>query len=101
MDISVQRQFPGPIEDQSTQARAINTRQAKTKVLVRSGETAVIGGVYQNDESFAKQRVPWLGSIPILGWLFKNKSISQNKNELLIFLTPRILAFRKKDQTPS
>ena len=101
MDISVQRQFPGPIEDAETKARAINSRQAKTKVLVRSGETAVIGGVYQNDESFSVQRIPWISQIPVLGWLFKNKSISRNKNELLIFLTPRILAFGEKDNNAS
>ena len=58
---------------------------------VTGPQTAVIGGVYQNDSTDTEQGVPYLREIPILGWLFKNKATTKSKNELLVFLTPRIL----------
>ncbi len=70
----------------------VNTRQARTKVLVKNGQTAVIGGIYQNDSTTFNTGVPLLKDLPILGWLFKSQSDKQIRNELLIFLTPRILA---------
>ena len=91
MDVSVQRQFPGAIEDETSLARGINSRSAKTKVLVQHGQTAVIGGIYNTTEGNTEIGVPGLKDIPILGWLFKSKSREKNKNELLIFLTPRIM----------
>lgn len=92
MDMDVIRQFAGPVAVESTQSRPINTRSAKTKVLVKNGETAVIGGIYQVDEANTESGVPVLKDIPVLGWLFKSQDKSKAKNELLIFLTPRILA---------
>jgi type IV pilus assembly protein PilQ len=59
--------------------------------MVRNGQTAVIGGIYQTDTNQTEARVPWLSDIPILGWLFKNRSTNNAKTELMIFLTPRIL----------
>ncbi len=70
----------------------IESRTAKTKIMVRNGQTAVVGGVYQSDMLEGSTGVPWLSSIPVLGWLFKNKSINNNKSELLVFLTPRIIS---------
>ncbi len=96
LDVDVKRQFPGAEADQITKARPINTRSAKTKVLVPNGQTAVIGGIYQSDETESTTGVPGLKDIPVLGWLFKSKSTTKTKNELLIFLTPRIL--NAKDQ---
>jgi type IV pilus assembly protein PilQ len=72
-------------------APSIDKREAITKVLVRSGQTAVIGGVYQNDTIDTEGGVPWLREIPVLGWLFKTQQKQKTKNELLVFLTPRIL----------
>ncbi len=92
MELDVQRQFLGPVVDAETQARAVNSRSAKTKVLVRNGQTAVIGGIYTSDETEATNGVPGLMRIPVIGWLFKNRAINRTKNELLIFMTPRILA---------
>jgi type IV pilus assembly protein PilQ len=92
MDLDVRREFLGPLIDQETGARAINKRSAKTKVMVRNGQTTVIGGIYTSDELEANAGVPGLKNIPIIGWLFKSRSFSRTKNELLIFLTPRILA---------
>lgn len=92
MDLAVKREFVGPVLDQQTQARAVNKRSATSKILVRNGQTAVIGGIYTSDELDSSMGVPGLKNIPIIGWLFKSKSYSRQKNELLIFLTPRILA---------
>ena len=91
MEVEVKREFAGALEDTATRARAINSRSAKTKILVKNGQTTVIGGIYQNDATNAETGVPYLKDIPVLGWLFKSKSIDSQKNELLIFLTPRIL----------
>ncbi|NCN41171.1 type IV pilus secretin PilQ [bacterium] len=92
MDMDVIREFPGPPDNQTTLSRPINSRTAKTKVLVKDGETAVIGGIYQVDETYQEEGVPVLKDIPVLGWLFKSKTRQKAKNELLIFLTPRIMA---------
>ena len=91
MEVDVRRQFPGAVEHISTLARAINTRGAKTKVLVNHGQTAVIGGIYNTREGDTEIGTPGLKDIPLLGWLFKSKSREKRKNELLIFLTPRIM----------
>ncbi len=91
MDIDVLRQFAGPVVAQTTQSRPVNSRTAKTRVLVRNGETSVIGGIYQTDETQSDIGVPVLKDIPILGWLFKSREKEKIKNELLIFLTPRIM----------
>jgi type IV pilus assembly protein PilQ len=60
-------------------------------VLVDNGETVVLGGVFERTKSFSKEQVPWLGDIPILGNLFKQRSNQDNNSELLIFVTPKIL----------
>ncbi len=69
----------------------INTQSAQTSVLVKDGATTVIGGIYQGQETLAKQNTPFLSQIPILGLLFKNNSTQSTNNELLIFITPRIV----------
>jgi type IV pilus assembly protein PilQ len=69
----------------------INTQQAKTQVLVRDGATAVIGGIYQSNETTSQSRTPFLGDIPLLGYLFRNRGISTTNQELLLFITPRIV----------
>jgi type IV pilus assembly protein PilQ len=67
------------------------TRETNTNVIVRNGETIVIGGLIQDSQSETVYKVPLLGDIPVLGWLFKKKSMSRTRKELLIFVTPRIL----------
>jgi type IV pilus assembly protein PilQ len=69
----------------------INTQSAKTIVQVTDGETAVVGGIYQSQEFLNRESTPFLGKIPILGYLFKNKRVDMNNNELLLFITPRIV----------
>ena len=71
----------------------IDKREATTSVLVRDGGTTVIGGIFQVTDQNGQSRTPFLHKIPILGNLFKNKSITRFNNELLIFVTPRIVKY--------
>lgn len=70
----------------------LDEKSLKTQVLVNNGQTVVIGGIYQNSRLRTVTKVPFLGDIPILGYLFRNTSVNNTRSELLIFLTPRILA---------
>ncbi len=69
----------------------INTQSAKTNVLVHDGATTVIGGIYQSNEQTSQQRTPFFSHLPILGYLFRNRFTTSNSNELLLFITPRII----------
>lgn len=70
---------------------AINTNKVDTTVLVENGGTVVIGGVYTQDETDGTDKVPLVGDIPLLGWLFKDNTKTMSKQELLVFITPKIL----------
>ena len=70
---------------------SIDTRAIETQVLVANGQTVVLGGIYETERRETIKKVPFLGDIPVLGNLFKSKSRIDNKAELLIFVTPRIL----------
>jgi type IV pilus assembly protein PilQ len=70
---------------------SIAKREATTEVLVSDGETTVIGGIFVDERNETDTGIPFLRRIPILGWLFKNESKTDTKNELLIFLTPKIV----------
>ena len=69
----------------------ISTKEAQTTVVVRDGGTAVIGGIYEVSTNQNQDRVPGLANIPILGHLFKNRSRNEDNDELMIFVTPRIV----------
>lgn len=69
----------------------INIREAATEMLVKSGRTAVLGGVFRTQETEGRGGVPGLKDIPILGWAFKGESSGNNREEMLIFLTPYVL----------
>lgn len=71
---------------------SIDTRQVNTHVLVDNGDTVVLGGIYETTLSHSVSKVPLLGDIPLLGFLFRQQSETNNKDELLIFVTPKILA---------
>ena len=71
---------------------AIDTRRVKTKVLVADGGTVVLGGIFEEDDNVLSEKIPYLGDIPGLGALFKGKTDSKRRAELLIFLTPVVLA---------
>lgn len=70
---------------------AINTREAETKLMVKDGETVVIGGIIVDTQTDTANRVPGLHRIPLLGWLFQNSSIQTQKQEMLIFITANII----------
>jgi type IV pilus assembly protein PilQ len=70
---------------------AINKKKATTEVLVRDGETAVIGGILQISRREIETGIPWLSKIPVLGYLFRNENTNATNRELLIFITPKIL----------
>ncbi len=70
---------------------SIDTREIITQVLVNDGQTVVLGGILDTTKSKSANKVPWLGDIPVLGNLFKSTTNINNKTELLIFITPKIL----------
>lgn len=70
---------------------AIDTKHIQTQVLVENGGTVVIGGIYEQNEREDETKVPLLGDIPVLGNLFKQKTRTANKSELLVFITPKML----------
>ncbi len=72
-------------------APAILTKEIQTNVLVNNGQTIVLGGIYQQDKSKTITRVPFLGKLPVVGNLFKNTRISWTNDELLIFITPKVI----------
>lgn len=69
----------------------INKNEINAKVLVSDGDTIVLGGVFQNDQSKVTEKVPFLGDLPVMGRLFRRDTVSNSKQELLIFITPRII----------
>lgn len=70
---------------------AINTKQISTQVLVENGGTVAIGGIYEQERRNDVTKVPVLGDLPVVGSLFRNTARLDNRSELLIFVTPRIL----------
>lgn len=91
LDLDVNKDSPGEILQN---VRAINTKHIKTQVLVENGGTVVIGGIFELFEDDAEAKVPFLGDIPGVGNLFKTKTKQANKQEMLIFITPKIITER-------
>jgi len=91
MKIKATKNAIGNFRSARTGAPSIDKREATTEVLVRDGETTVIGGILDTENTNSVAGVPWLQKIPILGWLFKRDSKLQKHNELLIFITPTIV----------
>jgi general secretion pathway protein D len=79
-------------------AQALATRSIKTNVNVNDGDTAVIGGLIRDEQTESVKKVPLLGDLPILGWLFKSKDVKKNKVNMIVFLTPKILRSRTDQQ---
>lgn len=88
LDVDVSRDAVGQL---TSAGYAIDTRHVKTQVLIEDGGTVVIGGIYEQFERTRTDKVPLLGDIPILGYLFRSKSRTSDRTELLVFLTPRIV----------
>jgi type II secretory pathway component GspD/PulD (secretin) len=68
------------------------SRTANSSVLIKSGETFVLGGIVRDEFSTLETGVPYLRDVPVLGWLFKGRSVDEGKEELLVFITPTIAA---------
>jgi len=77
--------------------RSFTTKTAETELLIDDGNTVVIGGIIKTSKSSGVSGVPWLSKIPLLGWLFKSTNKTDNKEELLIFITPRIVRLEQRD----
>jgi type IV pilus assembly protein PilQ len=90
MDIQVQKNDPG-VQAADAPGPSIATRRAQTKLMVRDGGTAVIAGIYQTNDTNLQNRLPFLHQIPIVGNLFKSHDVNSTHQELLIFITPRIV----------
>jgi type IV pilus secretin PilQ/predicted competence protein len=94
LEINIKKQRPAPeFAVVGGRNAPIFTRDAQTELLVRDGGTTVIAGIYEIKEGENENRIPGLYKIPIFGWLFKNKTISRDHDELLIFITPRIVKY--------
>jgi type IV pilus assembly protein PilQ len=70
---------------------AINTKEIQTNVLINNGQTIVLGGIYRQDKNSVLKRVPFLGELPVIGALFRDKRVTLTNGELLIFITPKII----------
>ena len=88
MTLDVNKDQPGATTAAGVQ---INTKHVKTEVLVENGGTVVIGGIYEQNDRTDITKVPLLGDLPLIGWLFKNSAVATGKTELLVFITPRIM----------
>lgn len=92
MDVALQKNEPAEgLAFEGAAGTPLTTRQARTRLMVRDGGTAVIAGIYTTRDNRAQSRVPILHNIPIIGELFKTHEISTQHDELLIFITPRIV----------
>jgi type IV pilus assembly protein PilQ len=93
LDLTVTKDSVGQLTPSATGGfvPSIDTRNIQTQVLVKDGQTVVLGGIMETERRDTEKKVPLLGDVPVLGNLFKSKSKTNNRDELLIFITPRIL----------
>ncbi|MES3040170.1 MAG: secretin N-terminal domain-containing protein [Pseudomonadota bacterium] len=89
LDLSLNHDSPGEI--QASGARAIETNHLVTQVRLRDGQTLMLGGIFRTQSVRTVSRVPVLGNIPLLGYLFRRDLVREDKQELLIFVTPHVL----------
>lgn len=89
MNLDVNSDSPGQVTPDGN--IAINKNFVNTNVLVDNGETVVLGGIFEQQTANSQTKVPFLGDIPYIGRLFRKDVKSENKRELLIFVTPRIV----------
>ena len=91
MDVQVNKDSVGQV---TTAGFAIDTKNVKTQVLVDNGGTVVIGGIYTQNERDTLTKVPFFGDLPVFGNLFRNSARTNDKTELLVFITPRVVSDR-------
>jgi type IV pilus assembly protein PilQ len=95
MDV-LKDEVQGYVDTGAGQVPTIATRQVTTAVLMEDGQTVVIGGVYEFKDQSDVSKVPFLGDIPFLGNLFKKRSHTKNKAELLVFVTPKVMRVKQR-----
>ncbi len=100
MNIKAENNQPDPSNTGANGQPAIQRKEANTQVLVKDGDTTVIGGIYVRRGVERDGGVPFFGKIPMLGFFFKNNTESETRQELLIFITPRIIN-RRRSRRPS
>jgi type IV pilus assembly protein PilQ len=93
LDLNVKKDSVGQVivGGAGQQVPSIDTREITTSVIVNDGQTVVLGGILETERRETEKKVPYLGDIPVLGHLFKSTNKVSNKDELLIFVTPKIL----------
>jgi type IV pilus assembly protein PilQ len=93
LDLNVKKDSVGQVVVSSggVNVPSIDTREVTTQVLVNDGQTVVLGGIFETEKRDTERKVPYIGDVPVLGRLFKTSLKSNNKDELLIFVTPKIL----------
>ena len=91
MKIEVEKSEPDFVNTGARGDPTILKKFAKTEMMIKDGDTAVIGGIYTRATARNFSKVPWFAEIPIIGWLFKKKKESDERSEVLIFITPRII----------
>ncbi len=93
LDLAIKQDTVGEIfqGELGAEIPSIDTRELNTTVLVANGDTVVLGGIFQDERKSNEDKVPWLGDIPGLGYLFRTRSNATKKRELLIFVTPSIV----------
>ena len=89
LDVDVNRDSVGQL---TAAGYAINTKHVKTQVRVQDGGTVVLGGIFEDADKNDEAKLPALGDVPLLGWLFRNRQQVRRRSELLVFLTPRVVA---------
>lgn len=94
MKIEVEKSEPDFVNTGARGDPTILKKYAKTEMMIKDGDTAVIGGIYTRSTSRNWSKVPWFAEIPIIGWLFKKRKESDERSEVLIFITPRIIKGR-------
>jgi type IV pilus assembly protein PilQ len=94
MDLEIRKEDLGLVINGE---QSFTTKKARTKLLVDDGDTIVIGGIVKATKRDSEEGIPWLRSIPVLGWLFKSQEKIDDKEELLIFITPRIVQLRQRN----
>ena len=90
MNLAVTKNEPDFVNVGARGDPTIVRKEAKTTMLVNDGETTVLGGIYTRNSGLAYKKIPFLGDLPFIGWLFKNRRENDNRTEVLVFITPKI-----------
>jgi type IV pilus assembly protein PilQ len=90
MELNVTKNEPDFVNTGARGDPTILRKEARTTLLVNDGETSVLGGIYTRNAGLAYAKVPFFGDLPVLGWLFKNRSENDSRTEVLVFITPKI-----------